>query len=55
MSQAEKQETIIVDANADGISCDGGGELGHPKVFYNFDDKSLIECSYCYRIFIKSS
>jgi len=55
MSQAIEQETITVDTNADGVSCDGGGALGHPKVFYNFDGQSSVECGYCDRIFIKSA
>lgn len=47
-------ETIIVDNDADGISCDGGGgALGHPKVYYSFDGQDRVECGYCDRLFVK--
>lgn len=47
------QEKILVDLDAENICCDGGGPLGHPKVWYSFENKTSIECSYCDRIFIK--
>lgn len=51
----ETPETIKVDHHADGISCDGGNpELGHPKVWYNFDGEDSVECRYCDRVFIKA-
>jgi uncharacterized Zn-finger protein len=47
-------ETIKVEKNADGVSCDGGqGAMGHPVVFYSFDRKTTITCGYCDREFIK--
>ncbi len=49
-------ETITVSDGADGVSCDGGGgALGHPKVWYSFDDNEAVECGYCDRVFIKDS
>ena len=48
-------EVITVDNDIDGVSCDGGGgALGHPKVWYSFDSRDLVECAYCDRVFIKS-
>ncbi len=36
------------------MSCDGGGgALGHPKVWYSFDDGDVAECGYCDRMFVK--
>lgn len=29
------------------ISCDGGGSLGHPKVFINLDKHGIHSCVYC--------
>ncbi|MGH1377847.1 MAG: zinc-finger domain-containing protein [Alphaproteobacteria bacterium] len=56
MTDYNNPETIMVDRNADGVSCDGGGgALGHPKVWYGFDTKNSIECGYCDRLFVKSS
>lgn len=33
------------------VACDGGGALGHPKVWYALDDGEA-ECGYCDRKFI---
>ncbi len=47
-------EIIEVDADTDEVSCDGGGgALGHPKVWYVFDDENTVECGYCDREFIR--
>lgn len=48
-------EVITVDDDADGVSCDGGGgALGHPVVWYSFDDgQDMAECKYCDRCFVK--
>lgn len=49
-------ETIIVDNDADEVSCDGGGgALGHPKVWYSFDGGDEVECGYCDRLFTKKT
>lgn len=51
---AFQPEIIKVSKDADGVSCDGGGgALGHPKVWYVFDDNGRAECGYCDRVFIK--
>lgn len=47
-------ETIAVPADADEVSCDGGGgALGHPKVWYSFDGTDSADCRYCDRHFVK--
>lgn len=47
-------ELIIVENDADGVSCDGGGgALGHPQVWYSFDGQDANECGYCDRLFVK--
>ncbi|MGB0719013.1 MAG: zinc-finger domain-containing protein [Bdellovibrionales bacterium] len=50
----QQPEVIIVDDHADGVSCDGGGgALGHPQVWYAFENDKPTECLYCDRVFIK--
>jgi uncharacterized Zn-finger protein len=29
------------------VACDGGGELGHPKVYLTLDKEGGIDCPYC--------
>jgi uncharacterized Zn-finger protein len=49
-----RPEIIVVDDDADEVSCDGGGgALGHPKVWYSFDGQDTVECGYCDRLFMK--
>lgn len=49
-------EIIEIPANADEVKCDGGGgALGHPLVWYTFDGRDRVECSYCDRLFLKKS
>ncbi len=48
-------EIISVAATTTQVMCDGGGgSLGHPTVYYVFEDKETVECLYCDRVFIKS-
>ena len=47
-------DTIIVDAKTETICCDGGEDgLGHPAVYYTFNNENKIVCGYCGKIFIK--
>ena len=48
------EEIIAVDAKTETICCDGGQDsLGHPAVYYTFEDKNEIVCSYCGKKYIK--
>lgn len=48
-------EIIPVDNDADEVSCDGGGgALGHPRVWYSFDEADAADCGYCDRRFVKA-
>lgn len=48
-------EIIEVDEDADQVCCDGGGgALGHPKVWYVFAGKDMVECGYCDRAFVRA-
>jgi uncharacterized Zn-finger protein len=50
-----ESETIEVSFNIETISCEGSQDsLGHPKVFYAFDDQNRIICNYCGKTYIRS-
>lgn len=34
------------------VACDGGGDMGHPKVYLNMGDEGAVECPYCDRMFV---
>ena len=34
------------------LACDGGGPLGHPKVYLKIGDEGEIVCPYCSRRYI---
>ena len=47
------EETIYVDDTT--VACDGGGgEVGHPNVYLNLEEKGEIICPYCSRKYILS-
>lgn len=46
----EPPEILTVDSEV--IACDGGGALGHPRVWLNMEGKGQIDCPYCGRRFI---
>jgi len=42
------EEVIAIKSDIETICCDGGQDsLGHPVVYYNFNDKNEIVCGYC--------
>ena len=47
-------ETIKVDPGIETICCDGGEDgLGHPAVYYTFNNQSIVVCEYCGNKFMK--
>jgi uncharacterized Zn-finger protein len=44
------QEIITVQSTK--LHCDGGGPLGHPRVFLNMGAAHDIDCPYCGRKFV---
>jgi len=49
-------ETIEVDDDAESVSCDGGGgQLGHPTVYFQLGDNGQADCYYCGTRFISKS
>ena len=48
------EEIVKVDADTETICCDGGEDgLGHPAVYYSFNQTTKIVCGYCGKTFIK--
>lgn len=45
----------IVEVETVEIACDGGGPLGHPKVFLSLANDGRVECPYCDRMFVLKS
>ena len=51
-----RPEIITVEADADGVACDGGdGALGHPQVWYSFNGADHVDCGYCDRRFVRGA
>lgn len=46
----EQPEIVIVETRK--VSCNGGGALGHPIVWYEMGDDDVVECKYCDRRFV---
>ena len=50
----DQKDIIIVKANTETICCDGGQDsLGHPAVYFTFNNQDKIICNYCGKTFIK--
>ncbi len=47
----EAPETVTVDE--DSVACDGGGALGHPRVYLRLGAEGWVDCPYCGRRFVK--
>ncbi len=47
----EPVETLHVDT--DEVACDGGGALGHPRVFLRLGEDGTVECPYCTRHYVR--
>lgn len=41
-----------VESDSSEVSCDGGGALGHPRVYLNMGEAKEVECPYCDRKFV---
>ncbi len=42
----------IVETDNSRVACDGGGALGHPRVYLEMGDESSVECPYCDKRFV---
>ncbi|MFT4582498.1 MAG: putative Zn-finger protein [Gammaproteobacteria bacterium] len=51
----DSREIIQVDDDTRTTDCNGGGgPLGHPLVYLNFDEGDSVDCYYCSRRFAKA-
>ena len=49
-----KEEVVQVNKNTETICCDGGQDsLGHPAVYYTFDQSNKVVCSYCGKTYLR--
>ena len=49
-----EEDIKVVSPDTETISCDGGEDgLGHPAVYYTFNNENRIVCGYCGKTFIK--
>jgi len=44
------QQTLEVTTRL--VSCNGGGVLGHPKVYMDMGQENTVQCKYCDKIFV---
>ncbi len=42
----------IVEVETREVACDGGGPLGHPRVYLSLANDGRVECPYCDRMFV---
>ena len=50
----QESKIVKVDQETETICCDGGEDsLGHPAVYFTFNNQNIIVCNYCGRTFIK--
>ena len=49
-----EKEIVKVNINTETICCDGGQDsLGHPAVYYTFDQSNKVVCSYCGKTYLR--
>ena len=41
----------VIEIKGSTVACDGGGTLGHPRVFLTLDAEGKVECPYCDRLY----
>jgi len=41
----------VIEVDTTTVACDGGGPLGHPRVFLSLEKGGETECPYCDRIY----
>lgn len=42
----------IIEVTDTTVACNGGGALGHPRVFLNLEAGGAVDCPYCDRRFV---
>ena len=44
----------VIEVSESTIACDGGGALGHPRVYLTLGAEGKVECPYCDRLFVRT-
>ena len=52
MAQPAPQPPEIIEVDTKTVWCDGGGALGHPRIYMNLSAEGKAECGYCDRQFV---
>ncbi len=42
----------VIEIDSETVACDGGGALGHPRVWLNARGKGAVDCPYCDRHYV---
>ncbi len=42
----------VTEVDTPRVVCDGGGKLGHPKVYMEFGNEDTVDCPYCGHRFV---
>lgn len=42
----------VIEVETTHVACDGGGPLGHPRVYLTLSKQGEIECPYCSRRYV---
>ncbi len=42
----------VIEIDSETVACDGGGALGHPRVWLNARGKGRVDCPYCDRQYV---
>jgi uncharacterized Zn-finger protein len=42
----------VIETDSETVACDGGGALGHPKVWLNTRGTGAVDCPYCDRRYV---
>ncbi len=45
-------EPEVIEIDSETVACDGGGALGHPRVWLNTGGKGAVDCPYCDRQYV---
>ena len=54
-SKSNQEEAIeIIRTNSRRVACDGGGDLGHPRVWLTMEADNKVMCPYCSRVYVLS-
>lgn len=48
-------EQVFIRQTQNEVTCDGGGQFGHPKIYLSLATLPSVTCPYCSKEFVKES